>query len=246
MSTNGFLLEPSVISDLEEAGLQSIQVSVDRMTPSESTRKSLKTVTRRLKWLKGSSMKVQIAGVLFKDTLDEAQDVLETTLDLGFSSHFRLVHPDPKQAFSVSVGNRDELSGFLEGMMDRKAAGEQIHTTWTILNYQRALLDEQEVDWTCVAGYKYFFVSAFGKFWPCSMLRTETDFLDVTPELLKSYFVKKECQASCGVYCVVSTSLLLEKPLRFGLDELFSRRRAEQTPGLFEIGTPQMATTQEG
>lgn len=238
LSTNGFLLEPPVISALEEAGLQAIQVSVDRMTPTESTRKSLKTIARKLEWLRDTPMQVRVAGVLFADTLGECRQVLEAALEAGFASHFRLVHPDPSQAFSVTVGDREQLSSFLEEMMDRKAAGESIHTTWTILNYQRAMLDRQKVDWTCVAGYKYFFISAQGKFWPCSMLRTDLDFLDVTPELLRTYWRKKECQSSCGVYCVVSTSLFLEHPIRFGLDELLARRRQPVLPDLIQIGSP--------
>lgn len=70
-----------------------------------------------------------------------------------------------------------------------------------------ALLEGRSVDWTCRAGYKYFFISLRGKFWSFSMLSADIDIEDVTEEVLASYDRRKACQESCGVYCVVSTSI---------------------------------------
>jgi len=219
-STNGYLLSASVVKELEDAGLDTMQVSVDRMTPTESTRKALKTIGPKLVHLQESKIKTQLSGVLFDDTLSECREVLDTALGMGFSSHFRLVHPDPRQSFRVTVGERERLSSFLDEMTTRKSGGERIHTSWTILNYQRSMLDGQALDWTCRAGYKYFFISSQGKFWPCSMVRTEIDIEDVTQAVLDSYDRKKSCQESCGVYCVVSTSLLIDRPFRTIVREL--------------------------
>jgi hypothetical protein len=49
-------------------------------------------------------------------------------------------------------------------MIERKRRGEKIHTSEAILKYQRSLLRGERVEWTCMAGYKLFFVSAQGKF----------------------------------------------------------------------------------
>lgn len=230
-STNGYLLSAAVVRELEEAGLDTMQVSVDRMTPTESTRKALKTIGPKLVHLKDSKIKTQLSGVFFDDTLGECHEVLDTALDMGFSSHFRLVHPDPRQSFRVTVGERTRLSSFLNEMVDRKSSGERIHTSWTILNYQQSMLEGKSLDWTCTAGYKYFFISSQGKFWPCSMVRTNLDIEDVTQDVLLSYHRKKSCQESCGVYCVVSTSMLTEKPFRTAMRELGigSRQLPERT-----------------
>ena len=98
-------------------------------------------------------------------------------------------------------------------MIERKRRGEKIHTSEAILNYQRSLLRGEHVEWTCVAGYKLFFVSAQGKFWICSMVHTEKHIMDVTLDDLYANYRKKSCQEGCGVYCAVSASLLVQKPV---------------------------------
>ncbi len=56
MSTNGFLLNRELLADLEEAGLDQLQISVDRMTPIASTRKSMKSIVHKLDWFKESKI----------------------------------------------------------------------------------------------------------------------------------------------------------------------------------------------
>src|SRR5207247_10353045 len=52
MSTNGFLLNRQLLADLEGAGLDELQISVDRMTPIPSTRKAMKSIVHKLDWFK--------------------------------------------------------------------------------------------------------------------------------------------------------------------------------------------------
>jgi hypothetical protein len=77
------------------------------------------------------------------------------------------------------------------------------------------MLRQEPVEWTCIAGYKYFFVSSTGKFWLCSQVRTERHILEITREDLLSYNRKKDCQAGCGVYCTVGASLAVSHPLQY-------------------------------
>lgn len=216
MSTNGFLLTQELVDGLEDAGLDGLQISVDRMTPLRSTRKAMKTIVPKLKYLRNSNLQYNITGVVFKETLDEAYKVVDYGLSQGISTHARLIHTAPDGKFRVDPGDREELEAFIDYQTEKKKKGEKIHTSWRILKYQKSLLHEEHVDWTCLAGYKYFFVSAKGKFWLCSMNHTPNiDIMDVTPELLKSYFHKKECQEGCGVYCVISESLASSHRLQF-------------------------------
>ena len=224
MSSNGFLLTPELVKGLEDAGLDGLQISIDRMTPIPSTRKSLKTVLPKLEYLKNSNLKFNISGVLFKETVEEAYKVVNYGISEGISTHARLIHTDPTGKFRVDRGEKESLETFIDFQMDKKRNGEKIHTSWRILRYQKALLDQKSVDWTCLAGYKYFFVSASGKFWLCSMKREPNiDLMDVTPEILRSYFHKKECQDGCGVYCVISESLASSHPIRFLRQEAVDR-----------------------
>ncbi|MBM3262062.1 MAG: radical SAM protein [candidate division Zixibacteria bacterium] len=234
MSTNGFLLSSELIAGLEDAGLDSMQISVDRMTPIPSTRKSLKTVIPKLELLKKSGLRFNLTGVLFKETLAESKAVLDYGLSEGISAHVRLIHAGPDKHYGADPGEKEALEAMIGLQVAEKKRGKKIHTNWHILRYQQALLNEESLDWTCVAGYKYFFVSAKGKFWLCSMNRhPNIDLTDVTPELLQSFFYKKECQTGCGVYCVVSESLANNHPFRFGMREALGHLRAKTagTPG---------------
>jgi MoaA/NifB/PqqE/SkfB family radical SAM enzyme len=230
MATNGFRLTPMLIQDLENAGLDSLQVSVDRMTPIPSTRKSLKTLLPKLDLLKQSTLRFSISGVLFQETLIEAREILEYGLSHGIPTHFRLVHADPNRKFGVDVGDKDALQSLIDFQIHEKKKGRKVHTSWHLLQYQKALLSGRSLDWTCIAGYKYFFISAQGKFWLCSSNhQPNIDIMDVTPALLHSYFHKKECQEGCGVYCIISESLANNHPLKFGISEAWDHLQAKST-----------------
>jgi MoaA/NifB/PqqE/SkfB family radical SAM enzyme len=230
LTTNGFLLTRKLVAQLEDAGLQVMQISVDRMTPSAITKKSFKTILPKLDYFRDSKISLHITGVICADTLPEAQAVLETGLSRGIPTEVRLVHADPLRRFRVDRGQREELERFIDSMIERKRRGEKIHTSEAILNYQRSLLRGEHVEWTCAAGYKLFFVSAQGKFWICSMVHTNKDIMDVTLDDLFSNYKKKSCQEGCGVYCAVSASLLVEKPVRVLGNEILAR--AKRVPSL--------------
>lgn len=230
LTTNGFLLTRKLIKELEEAGLQVMQISVDRMTPSAVTKKSFKTVLPKLDYFKDSKISLHITGVICADTMSESHAVLETGLSRGIPTEVRLVHADPTNRFRVERGPLEYLDGFIKSMVERKRAGEKIHTSEAILNYQRSLLRGEHVEWTCMAGYKLFFVSAQGKFWICSMVHTDQDIMDVTLEDLYANNRKKSCQEGCGVYCAVSASLLVQKPMQVVGREIVAR--AKRIPGL--------------
>jgi hypothetical protein len=137
-------------------------------------------------------------------------------------------------------------------MIERKRRGEKIHTSEAILDYQRSLLRGEHVEWTCAAGYKLFFVSAQGKFWICSMVHTDKHIMDVTLDDLYANYKKKSCQEGCGVYCAVSASLLIEKPVRVLGREILARAkrvpsllRSLSAPGI-NNSTPVSATNPNG
>jgi MoaA/NifB/PqqE/SkfB family radical SAM enzyme len=225
LTTNGFLLTRRLLAELEDAGLQVMQISVDRMTPSPITKKSFKTILPKLDYFDNSKISLHITGVICADTLPESRAVLETGLSRGIPTEVRLVHADPLNRFRVERGPREELEHFIDSMIERKRRGEKIHTSEAILNYQRSLLRGEHVEWTCVAGYKLFFVSAQGKFWICSMVHTDKHIMDVTLDDLYANYRKKSCQEGCGVYCAVSASLLVEKPGRVLGKEIIARAK---------------------
>ncbi|HSH37528.1 MAG TPA: radical SAM protein, partial [Chthoniobacterales bacterium] len=230
LTTNGFLLTRKKLQELQDAGLQVMQISVDRMTPSPITKKTFKTILPKLEYFKDSKISLHITGVLCQDTLPESTAVLETGLARGIPTEVRLVHADPTSFYRVQRGSPEALKNFVEWMIQRKQNGEKIHTNEAVLNYQLSLLNGTPTDWTCMAGYKLFFVSAQGKFWECSMVKTDKHIMDITLDDLFANYRKKPCQAGCGVYCAVSTSLLVENPGKVVGREIVSR--AKRVPGL--------------
>src|SRR5436853_3312425 len=225
LTTNGFLLTRKLVAELEGAGLQVLQISVDRMTPSPITKKSFKTILPKLDYFRDSKISLHITGVICADTLPESRAVLETGLSRGIPTEVRLVHADPLQRFRVDRGPREELESFIDSMIERKRRGEKIHTSEAILNYQRSLLRGEHVEWTCMAGYKLCFVSAQGHFWIVSLVHTDKHIMDVTLDDLYANYRKKSCQEGCGVYCAVSASLLVEKPLSVIGKEIVARAK---------------------
>lgn len=238
LTTNGFPLTQRLIDELAGAGLEVMQISVDRMTPTSTTRKSVKSVARRIEMVARSPIKLHLTGVLCADTLGESVQVLEHGLRLGVPTEVRLAHAGPDGVMRVASGARDRLRTVIEWMRTQKRAGAKIHTTDALLRYQLDLLDGRPTeDWTCAAGFKMFFVSARGKFMECSMRPTEIDFLDMTVEAMRTYFHKKSCQTGCGVYCAVGYSMFRQDPLRYVSAELLPRMRQ----AIQEITGPPMA-----
>lgn len=247
MATNGFLLTRETVRALDVAGLDKLQFSVDRMTPIESTRKSLKSVADKLEWFNGTRIRLQVAGVLFEDTVGEMEEVLDYALERGIPAHARVAHRDEVKGGGVVVHDRSALLRFLDLETRRKAAGEKVHSSWNTLDYQRRLLLDDPVEWSCTAGYKYFFVSARGHFWPCSQVRTERNILDITLKDLEAYDHPKPCQTGCGVYCMIDTSRFLNNPVTFGAREFglgvaaklqYFRSRESATPTSREAVKP--------
>jgi MoaA/NifB/PqqE/SkfB family radical SAM enzyme len=221
MSSNGFLLTEKLVKALEAAGLDSLQISVDRMTPSKGTKKSLKTVLNKLDYFKSSRISMTVTGVLFEDNLHEVSQVIDTCLDKNIPVAARMVHNDlvNQRELADDVSHNSVLA-LLQYQAELKAAGEKIHTPWRILEYQLSTLKGKGFDWQCTAGYKYFCVSGTGQFWPCSQVRTTKHIMDVTVEDLKSWNKPKSCQNGCGVYCVISASFRSNHPLKDGFDEV--------------------------
>src|SRR5207247_10247157 len=92
---------------------------------------------------------------------------------------------------------------------------QKSHSSLNLFAYKKKMLRQEPVEWSCIAGYKYFFVSSTGKFWLCSQVRTERHILEITREDLLGYNRKKDCQAKCGVYCTAEASLAVSHPLQY-------------------------------
>lgn len=222
LATNGFLLTEETVRRLEEAGLDDLHVSVDRLTETAESRKCLDLLRPKLELLRGARVRCHLTSVLYDGSVGELRELFAAADEIGFSIKAHLVHAGVEGGFPVGRGDAAPLLDFIDWEIREKRRGRRIRSSYGILAYQRALLTGEPVEWTCLAGYKYFFVSAQGAFWTCSMRREPAiDFSGVTARTLRSFEGPKPCQRGCGVYCVVSESFVNSHPLRYLRGELF-------------------------
>jgi MoaA/NifB/PqqE/SkfB family radical SAM enzyme len=221
LATNGFLLSAETVCALEEAGLEDLHVSVDQLAPTPESRKCLSLLDPKLDLLRGSRLRTHVTAVLYGGSVDQLPGLFAAATARGFSFKAHLVHRGTHGAFTVEPGERERLLRFLDWEIAEKRRGRPVRHTFAILDYQRALLTGECRPWTCLAGYKYLFVSARGTLWTCSMNRSPgVDLLSVTPATLRAFNRPKPCQPGCGVYCVVVESLVNDQPLRFLAGEI--------------------------
>lgn len=67
------------------------------------------------------------------------------------------------------------------------------------------------------------------------MVHTDKHIMDVTLDDLYANYRKKSCQEGCGVYCAVSASLMVQKPVRVLGKEIAAR--AKRVPSLLRRAT---------
>lgn len=62
------------------------------------------------------------------------------------------------------------------------------------------------------------------------MVKTDMHIMDITLQDLFANYRKKPCQVGCGVYCAVSTSLLVQNPVKVVGREIVAR--AKRVPAI--------------
>ncbi len=95
MITNGYLLMPERIEQLNNAGLEWLQISIDNVNPDEVSKKSLKVLDKKLQMLaEHADFHVNINSVV-GGGVHNPQDALtigRRALELGFSSTIGIIH----------------------------------------------------------------------------------------------------------------------------------------------------------
>jgi hypothetical protein len=95
MITNGYLLVPERIQQLNRAGLDHMQISIDNIEPDEISKKSLKVLDKKLEFLsRHAEFHVNINSVV-GGGIRNPQDALvigNRALELGFTSTIGIIH----------------------------------------------------------------------------------------------------------------------------------------------------------
>src|SRR2546427_574585 len=105
MITNGFLLNAERIQRLKRAGLDHMQISIDNVKPDDVSKKSLKTLDKRLQLLaEHADFHVNINSVVGGGIHDphDAIAVAKRAVELGFTSTVGIIHDSDGQLQPLS------------------------------------------------------------------------------------------------------------------------------------------------
>jgi MoaA/NifB/PqqE/SkfB family radical SAM enzyme len=206
--TNGLLLSAERITQLNAAGLDSMCVSIDRINPTPFSHKGLKPLRKRLRTLRSTArFTVETNTVLCEETVDQFEDLVNELKALGFSVRCGIRHYD----------GRLDLNDVLRAKLEWFNANFRHWRIAPMLDLQRARATGRPMQWRCTGGYKFLYVDEFGTVKACSQvsLAQAMNVLDMAVEDLKANDVHKRCEGECGVSCVIQTSLLTQRPLRY-------------------------------
>ena len=165
--TNGYLLNEKRIARFNDAGLDHLQISVDNVTPDDTSKKSLKVLDTKLQMLaRHATFNVNINSVLGGD-LDNPDDALTiarraielrltATVGLIHNGHGRLVPLTPDQ-YRVY----DEIT----------AMTAPFYTVQNQNDFQRNLANGRPNQWQCGAGGRYLYICEDGLVHWCSQQR---------------------------------------------------------------------------
>ena len=204
--TNGFLLTSKAVSDLNVAGLDFMQVSVDTLHPTHWSDKSLKSVLPKLKLLaETAKFQVEIQSVLNEENLNNYDEFRATLKDFPFAFGFSIMH---------GKGGRIAIQGekYLT-LLEKYGVFEGVNFYGEHL--QEMLKGDFSRPWKCLGGFKFLYVTAAGAIQWCAQQRgSSVDLMTATPDRLRANGVHKPCEAGCSLGCVRMVSHTLGEPLK--------------------------------
>jgi MoaA/NifB/PqqE/SkfB family radical SAM enzyme len=194
--TNGFYLGPERIERLNEAGLEYLQISIDNVVPDEVSKKSLKTLDKKLEHLAAHArFHININSVVGAGMKrpEDALTIARRASALGFSTSVGILHDESGQ---LSPLNEREMAVYDECVR----LGQGLYTR--INDFQRNLIDGRPNDWQCRAGARYLYICEDGLVHYCSQQR---GFPAIPLERYTSEDIRREhaTPKACAPYCTI-------------------------------------------
>jgi len=205
--TNGYLLTPERIQRLNRAGLDHLQISIDNVHPDDASKKSLKVLDRKLRWLaEYAEFQVNINSVIGTAAHPEdAAVVARRGRELGFATTVGIIHDGDGQL--RPLGEREQ-----QVYQEIVQAGGQSFSTFAYYNqFQKNLIRGLANDWSCRAGSRYLYICEDGLVHYCSQQRGAPGIpLEQygAQDLEREYHTVKPCAAHCTISCVHQVSMI--------------------------------------
>jgi MoaA/NifB/PqqE/SkfB family radical SAM enzyme len=197
--TNGYLLTPRRVQELNEAGLDYLQISIDNVMPDDVSKKSLKVLDKKLQILAGHAhFHVNINSVLGGGirSPEDALTVGRRAMELGFTSTVGIIHDGDGQLRPLAPREREV---FLEMKKFEKKHFSRINY------FQHSIANGVPSNWRCRAGSRYLYVCEDGLVHYCSQQRgfPAKPLEDYSVEdIRREYVTQKSCAPFCTISCV--------------------------------------------
>jgi MoaA/NifB/PqqE/SkfB family radical SAM enzyme len=216
--TNGYLLSPKRIQQLNAAGLDYLQISIDNVEPDEVSKKSLRLLDKKLQWLaEFAHFDININSVVgggIKNP-EDARTINRRARELGFSTSIGIIHDG--SGLLKPLGPAERV--VFDDVMARINGGRQVlkNLYSGIRKFQANLADGKPNEWQCRAGARYLYVCENGLVHWCSQQRGTPGIPLATyslADIRREFMAPKWCAPLCTIGCVhrVSTMDFWRKP----------------------------------
>jgi MoaA/NifB/PqqE/SkfB family radical SAM enzyme len=204
--TNGYLLTEKRIKQLNEAGLDHLQISIDNVQPDDVSKKSLKVLDKKLQLLaKHALFHVNINSVLGSGVKNpqDAVVIANRALALGFTSTVGIIHDGSGQLRPLDPAEHT--------IYDKIANRTKRSYSKFARFFQDNIADGKPNDWRCRAGSRYLYICEEGLVHYCSQQRgypgvpLENYTLD---DVRREFRTEKPCAPHCTISCVHQVSLI--------------------------------------
>jgi MoaA/NifB/PqqE/SkfB family radical SAM enzyme len=199
--TNGYLLTRERILRLNRAGLDHLQISIDNVVPDDVSKKSLKVLDQKLRWLAEDAEFDVVINSVVGSAIRHPEDALtiaQRARALGFSTTVGIIHDGGGQLLPLEEQQREVLGKVV-------AIGKSVFDFANYNRFQKNLANGLPNEWHCGAGCRYLYICEDGLVHWCSQQRGHPGIpLDrYTPDdLRREYHQVKSCAPHCTVGCV--------------------------------------------
>jgi MoaA/NifB/PqqE/SkfB family radical SAM enzyme len=203
--TNGYLLTAERIERLNRAGLDHLQISIDNVQPDDVSKKSLKVLDQKLKWLaEYAEFHININSVLGSGVRNpaDALAIAHRAVELGFASTVGVIHDGDGQLRPLSDAEQEIFRAIMR-------LGKRSYSRFN--RFQMNIARGQPNDWRCRAGSRYLYICENGLVHYCSQQRgyPAIPLENYTPELRRrEYHTRKSCAPYCTISCAQQVAML--------------------------------------
>ena len=229
--TNGYLLTAERIRQLNRAGLDYLQISIDNVMPDETSKKSLKVLDRKLELLaEHAEFAVTVNSVLGSPVRnpEDARTIAQRARALGLTSTVGILHDGDGQLRPLAADHFAIYHDLLEPDQKMFAFAQYDR-------FQRNIAQGKPNHWHCRAGGRFLYICEDGLVHYCSQQRGRPAIpLEryTRADLEREAAAEKSCAPFCTVSCVHQTAMLdsfRENPRQVLSDMIAARQ--ERDPG---------------